>query len=179
MTLLDTRPRAGHNPNLCSVCQKNPVYIGTMCRECYEEQAYPGGKPPAPPKDSEEGVMAYTDEEIAQMVHTAFLGMQAVQRDDMPSPPWMCMPRSQRRTAVAGVQRVRRTGMGARANHENWVAGMMAAGWVRGDVKDPEKMTHPAVCPWDELPQDYRDRAGLFVAMVRFLDTAGGGGEDG
>lgn len=26
---------------LCSRCHQKPTYIGTMCQDCYEEQAYP------------------------------------------------------------------------------------------------------------------------------------------
>lgn len=28
---------------LCTRCGKGKVFIGSMCEECYNEQAYPGG----------------------------------------------------------------------------------------------------------------------------------------
>jgi hypothetical protein len=176
VTLLDTRPAPGHNPNLCSVCQQNPVFIGTMCRDCYEKEAYPDGKQAAYGEENKGVQVRYTDEEIAQVVHMANTGMQAVLGDDMISLPWMWEDRRSRAIVTAGVQRVRTAGLSARENHENWVADKQASGWVRGPLKDPGAVppAHPDICPWEELPQDSRDKAELFVAIVGVLSRDSG-----
>lgn len=47
----------------CGVCGRNPVYIGSMCRPCYEEQAYPDPKPEA----EGDNKMKYIVRRIARM----------------------------------------------------------------------------------------------------------------
>ncbi len=174
VTLTSTsRTRHGDpEEELCSVCHRNKVFIGTMCEDCYNKKAYPGGKPGAPPRSAgEETVRYYSDEEIARVIHMTFIGMQMVLHDDMPSPPWMYMTRAQRRSAIAGVRRVRYGGMSARENHENWVAGMTASGWEHGEEKDPHAVPprHPDLVSWPELNQASRDKAELFVDIVNSL----------
>ena len=41
-------------------------------------------------------------------------------------------------------------------SHENWMDYKSDDGWVYGDVKDPEKKTHPCMVPYDKLPHDQR-----------------------
>jgi hypothetical protein len=172
MTILDAPWCAAGPPtsqdDKCSVCHENPVYIGTMCRACFEAAGKPrqrGHKMTTARRER----MRYSDEQVSQVVHAACIAMQVIWGDDMPSLPWTCEPRSVRRIVTAGVQRVRLAGLTARQNHENWVADKTAEGWHLGPEKDPEKLTHPDLVPWDELPQASRDKGDLFAAIVTVL----------
>jgi len=40
-------------------------------------------------------------------------------------------------------------------------------GWVYGEVKDPERKTHPCMVPYDDLPIEQRAKDTLFGATVR------------
>lgn len=50
--------------------------------------------------------------------------------------------------------------------HANWVKDKVRAGWVYGEVKDAERMTHPCIVPYDQLPQAQRTKDNLFMAVV-------------
>lgn len=50
--------------------------------------------------------------------------------------------------------------------HANWAKDKSRAGWVYGPVKDAEKMTHPCLVPYDQLPQEQRIKDNLFMATV-------------
>ena len=115
--------------------------------------------------------MNFSLEEIARVAHAANIEMQAIGGDDMPSVPWLYEPRSVRASALKGVERVR-NGMTPQENHEHWCRYKTAQGWTRGE-KDPEKMTHPCLVPWDELPERERMKALLFHAVVLALSGSG------
>ena len=111
-----------------------------------------------------------TAEDIARVVHAANRELQIVQGDPVPSPPWDEAPDYQVREAIAGVQEVMRNpDLTAEQSHELWTARMRAGGWAYGEVKDPERKTHPALLPFTGLPagQQLKDR--LFIAVVRAL----------
>jgi hypothetical protein len=110
-----------------------------------------------------------SDEAIAQVVHYANIGMQAVTGDDMPSQPWMWEPRSLRAATTNGVRRVRQVGVTPQENHENWRAEKHAQGWVYGRQKDPEAKTHPCLVPWEQLPESAKRRTMVFHAVVTAL----------
>lgn len=116
-----------------------------------------------------------TAEDIARVVHAANRELQIVQGDPVPSPPWDEAPDYQARQATAGVQEViRNPELTAERSHELWCERMRAEGWVRGDVKDPERKTHPTLLPFDELPAEQQLKDRLFIAIVRALTPAGG-----
>ncbi len=46
---------------------------------------------------------------------------------------------------------------------------MRADGWVHGEVKDPERKTHPALLPFAELPAERQLQDRLFIAIIRAL----------
>lgn len=45
----------------------------------------------------------------------------------------------------------------ARDEHERWVRGL-GPGWRRGEVTDKPAKVHVAYCPWEELPENQRDK---------------------
>jgi RyR domain len=110
----------------------------------------------------------YTDDQLARVAHAANIAMQELWADDMPSLPWMWEPRAHRRTVLAGISRVRRAGLSARENHQLWLEDKRRQGWILGE-KDPDARTHPDLLDWEDLPEEARDKAELFVAVVRAL----------
>jgi DNA-binding transcriptional MerR regulator len=119
-----------------------------------------------------------TAEDIARVVHAANRELQIVQGDPVPSPPWDEAPDYQAREAVAGVQEViRNPELTAEQSHELWCDRMRADGWVHGEVKDPERRTHPTLLPWSELPAEQQLKDRLFIAVVRALAPGTGRGE--
>jgi excisionase family DNA binding protein len=111
-----------------------------------------------------------TAEDIARVVHAANRELQIVQGDPVPSPPWDEAPDYQVREAVAGVQEVLRDpDLTAERSHELWCDRMRADGWVHGDVKDPQRKTHPTLLPFAELPEEQQLKDRLFIAVVRAL----------
>lgn len=50
--------------------------------------------------------------------------------------------------------------------HDSWVKRLTQEGWVRGEVKDAEKKTHPLLVPFDELPIEWKLRLRQFRAAV-------------
>jgi hypothetical protein len=121
----------------------------------------------------EDRVHYSAEERIAWTAHEANRAVQAQNGDDMPSLPWICEPRSLRRTAVAGVRRVL-TGLTPEQNHEHWLADKLAQGWSYGNIKDPEKKTHPCMVPWADLPASEKRKARLFHAIVLALSEDDG-----
>jgi hypothetical protein len=51
--------------------------------------------------------------------------------------------------------------------HEAWMRERIEQGWVFGEVKDPEKKTHPALRPYSELSEGTRLKDAVFQAIVR------------
>ena len=104
------------------------------------------------------------------MYHAFNLGHQAVAGDDMPAQPWPYLPRSSREVTVAAVARIRHGGVTtARQHHEHWYRTMTGRGYTWGERKDHERKTHPAMLPWKQLPERYREKARMFVLITRGL----------
>jgi RyR domain len=118
--------------------------------------------------------MPYTDEQIARVVHETIRGMQYVQGDPAPSPPWDSMPADQRQAALSGIEAARR-GLSPAQLHESWAARLRAQGWSYGERKDPQARTHPCLCAYEQLPQHQRDKDVVYSAVVLAL-TGGPGG---
>jgi DNA-binding transcriptional MerR regulator len=111
-----------------------------------------------------------TAEDIARVVHAANRELQIIQGDPWPSPPWDEAPDYQARESIAGVREVMRNPeLTAEQSHELWVERMRADGWSYGQVKDPERKTHPTMLPFTELPAEQQLKDRLFIAIVRAL----------
>lgn len=52
-------------------------------------------------------------------------------------------------------------------NHQAWMAFRAEEGWVYGPIKDPVKMTHPCMVPYDALPTIQQAKDLMFMAIVR------------
>lgn len=113
-------------------------------------------------------VVAFTLEEIAQVVHDANRRIQIITGDPVPSRPWDEAPRWQQDSAVEGVRAALR-GLTPREMHEEWVRSKERQGWAYGEWKDEELKTHPCMVPYDRLPEEQRAKDALFVAVVQAL----------
>lgn len=82
--------------------------------------------------------------------------------------PWHQAPEWQRESAIKGVAHLRAHPESTpEDSHKLWMAEKESKGWVYGEVKDPDSLTHPCMVPYDELPFDQRLKGSLFQAVVR------------
>ena len=95
----------------------------------------------------------YTDEEIAlaKIVHEAARGLQDVQGDECPAPPWACAPAYMQATCLDGVRRAM-AGETPEQHHEAWCEFKRERDWTWGPVKSEDLKTHPCLVPFGELP---------------------------
>ena len=58
--------------------------------------------------------------------------------------------------------------------HARWMQAKIEAGWQYGPEKDGEKKLHPDLLPWDELPEEEKEKDRVVVwAIPRILARAG------
>lgn len=115
-----------------------------------------------------------TDRELARILHAASAAAQEVMGDDVISLPWVWEPQSLRELTLNGVARVRgclaagsTDAEVARCNHGQWVLEKAAQGWRHGPEKDAEQRRHPCLVPWEELGEEEKRKALMFVSIVR------------
>jgi len=86
--------------------------------------------------------------------------------------PWEQAPDWQRESAIKGVQFILdNPNAPPSASHESWLAVKQADGWTYGEVKDPEKKTHPCFLPYDQLPTEQKAKDHIFGAIVRAMSA--------
>lgn len=107
--------------------------------------------------------------DIAAIAHEANRGLCAALGDHS-QPVWGLAPDWQVSSAMDGVRFHRdNPDAGPSASHDNWMAHKVAGGWVYGDVKDPERKTHPCLVPFDQLPPEQQAKDVLFRGIVHAL----------
>lgn len=50
--------------------------------------------------------------------------------------------------------------------HDSWMQSYFDMGWKYGETRDVGNKTHPDLLPFNELPQDERDKDAIFLAFV-------------
>lgn len=50
--------------------------------------------------------------------------------------------------------------------HESWMKDMTAVGWTQDAVIDHDKKTHPAICPYGDLPDQVHLLDGVFITLI-------------
>lgn len=86
---------------------------------------------------------------------------------DMSQPTWDQAPNWQRESALNGVCfHYENPRAGDSGSHDNWMAEKVAAGWIYGEVKDPDAKTHPCLVPFETLPADQQFKDRLFRTIV-------------
>jgi hypothetical protein len=83
---------------------------------------------------------------------------------------WDDAPDWQRNSAIEGIKfHLQNPDAGDSVSHDNWMKQKIKEGWVYGEVKDPEKKTHPCIVPFDQLPEFQQKKDALFRAIVHAL----------
>ena len=90
---------------------------------------------------------------------------------DFSQPAWADAPQWQIKSAQQGVKLHREAlesgkRLSPSASHEAWMKQKIEDGWVFGSAKDPDKKTHPAMVPYEELPKEQKIKDYLFRAVV-------------
>lgn len=104
--------------------------------------------------------------DIARQCHEANKVWCQINGDDSQK-HWDEAEQWQRDSAIKGVWfRINNPDAKEDSQHNAWMEDKLKQGWVYGNVKDPEKKTHPCIVPFEELPlfQQLKDR--LFCAIV-------------
>ena len=90
---------------------------------------------------------------------------------DNSQPSWENAPEWQRSSAIDGIKNiVEGIVKTPEDSHKGWLAEKERTGWVYGDIKDPEKKTHPCMVAYSELPKDQQTKDALFMAVVKSFE---------
>ena len=110
--------------------------------------------------------MSQPQNDIARVCHEANRAWCEA-NGDFSQPNWEAAPDWQKESAMNGVAFHRANpDAGDSASHDNWMAEKVAAGWVYGEVKDPDAKTHPCIVPFGELPRHQQIKDAIFRAIV-------------
>ncbi|WP_088187551.1 RyR domain-containing protein [Desulfosporosinus sp. FKA] len=82
---------------------------------------------------------------------------------------WTEAPVWQKESAINGVRFHLNNNATPEETHISWMREKEADGWIYGDIKDPNKKTHPCMVPYDQLPQEQRSKDYLFKAICEFF----------
>jgi hypothetical protein len=104
-------------------------------------------------------------EAIARLCHEVNRAYCLSIGDDS-QPRWENAPEWQKKSAIIGVEFHLNNETTPEQSHESWLKDKIADGWVYGEVKDPEKKTHPCMVPYDQLPVEQRTKDYLFKSIV-------------
>ena len=78
---------------------------------------------------------------------------------------WQHTAPSHIRSIFAGVQKAF-DGATPEELHESWLQQKVTDGWTLGDVKDADAKTHPCMVPYDDLPDEQKEKDVIFLAVV-------------
>jgi len=117
-------------------------------------------------------------EDVARACHEATRALRAG-LGDYSVPPWDVAGAWERQAARDVTQFVFDHPLAtAEQVHEQWRAGLVAAGWKRGAAKRPETLEHPDLASWATLPPARRAPSILFLAVAAALSPLVVPGED-
>lgn len=91
---------------------------------------------------------------------------------DLTQVEWRLAPQWQKDSAVKGVElHFDNPDSTPADSHKSWMAEKEAAGWVYGEVKDPDAKppTHPCLVPFEKLPKEQQAKDFIFRAVVKAL----------
>ena len=110
--------------------------------------------------------MSISVEHIAAMCHRVNKAICEA-AGDQSQPTWENAPDWQKTSCIDGVlNALLNSPQSPEQNHKNWVDFKLADGWVRGDIKDPVRKTHPCLVPFVDLPLEQKIKDYVFLAVV-------------
>lgn len=94
--------------------------------------------------------------------------------DDFSQTSWVDAPEWQRDSAINGVKfHLNNENIKPEDSHNSWMKQKIEEGWVYGEVKDPEKKTHPCMVKYNQLPVEQRSKDYIFKAICDFFKKHG------
>ena len=91
---------------------------------------------------------------------------------DNSQPSWEDAPNWQTESAIKGVEFAIANPNATPADmHQSWTDQKVSEGWVYGEVKDAEAKTHPCLVPYNELPEQQREKDSIFQRTVKSFLT--------
>ena len=90
---------------------------------------------------------------------------------DNSQPVWEDAPQWQKESAINGVKyHMENKDTTPEDSHINWMKEKLKDGWVYGEIKDPEKKTHPCLVDYSDLPKNQQTKDHLFIAVVKSFE---------
>lgn len=109
-------------------------------------------------------------EDIARVCHEANRALTLAIADVPTQPHWDFATEDMQTSCIKGVEwRLQNPNAPAGMQHEVWMAERIAQGWTLGPVKDNDLKKHPALVPFDELPELVKQKDRIFSAIVNIL----------
>jgi hypothetical protein len=106
---------------------------------------------------------------IARVMHESVRAWQKA-NGEPGAPPWSRAPQWMKDASREAVLwRIANPKAPASAQHDQWVAQKIEAGWKHGKVKSGVKKTHPMLVPYSQLPETERRKDALVAAVIRSL----------
>jgi hypothetical protein len=107
--------------------------------------------------------------QIAEVVHETMRAFRKA-NGESPLPAWGRAAAWMKKATEEGVRfRLENPDAPPSAQHDQWTAEKIAAGWKRGRIKDAVKKTHPLIIPYEKLPLSEKRKDALFAAVVRAM----------
>lgn len=109
----------------------------------------------------------FTAGQIARVCHEANRAITVMTKDVPLQPNWDEAPEEMISSTIKGIEwRLANPLAPPSAQHEEWVRAKIADGWMLGVKKDAEKKTHPALIPYENLPEEVKVKDLVFGAIV-------------
>ena len=105
----------------------------------------------------------------ARVAHEAMRAYKIGLGEDV-LPVWDKLSDDLRASTIAGVAyRLKNPNAPLSAQHDQWMAERMAAGWRKGKVKDAKLKTHPSLIPYEKLQETERRKDALIAQVVEAI----------
>ena len=110
--------------------------------------------------------------QIAKVAHEINAALCSAFGDNS-QPSWEDAPEWQKQSAIDGVTfHLANQDAGPDSSHNEWMRHKLADGWEYGEVKSPDKKTHPCIVAFEDLPPEQQAKDYLFKQVVRSLAFA-------
>lgn len=111
------------------------------------------------------------NESIARVTHEADRAIRASMGQEVPG--WDRLEATLKvewRSKIAAMKSA--DAITPKTRHESWMNDMVAAGWTQGG-NDPNVKTHPAICSYEDLPEQVHLLDNVLVALVEVCTELG------